>query len=142
MNPELDRQPKPTWPFPGDTSLDRARKIALMYRARLRALSVDACDDADRAANESGETWVTPQLATVDDTDAITGDEAADLVNVTEDVIRQWACTPHPERPDEMLLPRFGWRGRKRTYLAAHVREAAGAVMRAKRRRSELTRSV
>lgn len=142
MNPDLDRQARTTWPFPGDTSLDRARKIALMYRARLRALNSDACDDADQTAAAFGETWVAPQLATVDDSDAITGDEAADLVNVTEDVIRQWACTAHPEKAGEMLLPRFGWRGRKRTYLAGQVREAAGAVMRTKRRRSELTRSV
>lgn len=141
MNPDLDQQGRTRWPFPGDTQLDRARKIAQMYRTRLRALNTDACDDADRTAAEFGETWVTPQLAVVDDADAITGDEAADLVNVTEDVIRQWACTDHPEKPGEMLLPRFGWRGRKRTYLAGQVREAAGAVMRAKRRRSELTRS-
>jgi hypothetical protein len=142
MNPDLDRQPtRNPWPFAGDTALDRARKVAQMYRARLRALNLDACNEADTTAIQFGETWVTPQLVTIDDTDTVTTAEAADLVNVSEDVIRQWACTEHPERPGEMLLPRFGWRGRARTYLARQVREAAAAVIRTKRRRAELTRS-
>jgi hypothetical protein len=143
MNPDLNiqgrRQP---WPFPEDTTLDRARRIAHMYRARLRALDTDACDQADTLAATFGETWVIPQTVTADDTDTITTAEAAQLVNVSEDVIRQWACTPHPDHPDKPLLPRFGWRGKSRTYLTRHVREAHTAVTEAKRRRAQLTRSL
>lgn len=47
-----------------------------------------------------------------------------------------WACMRHPEKPEEILLPRFGWRGRSRTYLVGAVRAAAGAMMRAKRRKT------
>ncbi|MFI1194067.1 hypothetical protein ACH4T9_12530 [Micromonospora sp. NPDC020750] len=142
MNPDLDiqgrRQP---WPIPGDTALDRARKIAHMYRAQLHALNPDACNQADATAQQFGETWVVPQTVTVEDTDAITTSEAAQLVHVSEDVIRQWACNRHPEHPDQPLLPRHGWRGRERTYLAQHVRDAALTMLQTKRRKAQLTRS-
>lgn len=142
VNPELLWQTRRNpWPYNGDNATDRARKIALMYRAHLNAENPDLCSQADRTAINYGETWVTPQLATFDDTDEVTTSEAAELVNVTEHTIRDWACTPHPERPDVMLLPRFGWRGRSRTYLAGKVREAAGVVMRARNQRVNLTRS-
>ncbi|MEV1315354.1 hypothetical protein AB0J14_04635 [Micromonospora arborensis] len=143
MNPDLNVQGRRgEWPVPGDNATDRARKVAQMYRARLRALDAAACDQADQVAVNFGETWVTPTVATVDDTDTITTAEAAQLVNVSEDVIRQWACTPHPEDPGKPLLPRFGWRGKARTYLAKHVRDAAATVIRAKHRKAQLTRSL
>ncbi|MFF0822387.1 hypothetical protein ACFYUR_18655 [Micromonospora haikouensis] len=142
MNPDLDiqgrRQP---WPYPGDTATDRAQKIAHMYRAIANAANPDACAEADATAQLFGETWVIPQTVTAEDTDAITTAEAAQLANVSEDVIRQWACTPHPHHPDQPLLPRFGWRGKSRTYLAQHVREAANTITQNRQRRAQLTRS-
>ncbi|MCG5464211.1 hypothetical protein MED01_002376 [Micromonospora sp. MED01] len=142
MNPDLDVQGRRgEWPVPGDNATDRARKVAHMYRARLRALDPAACDQADAVAVNFGETWVTPTVATVEDTDAVTTAEAAALVNVSEDVIRQWACTPHPDDPARPLLPRFGWRGKARTYLAKDVRDAAATVIQAKHRKAQLTRS-
>ena len=85
MNPDLDRQPRQAsgrWPFPGDTPLVRARKVAQMYRARLRALSTDACDDADNAAVGFGETWVVPRVLTVNEDDWLSPADAADYLCV------------------------------------------------------------
>ncbi len=134
MNPDLDRQQnRNRWPFPDDSPVQRARHIAIMYRTRLRAVDRAAADDCDATARQFGETWIAPEAVAYPDDKEVTTDEAASMANVTVDTIRQWACMPHPEKPGEPLLPRFGKRGRQRTYIARKVREAAAAVTRAKR---------
>jgi hypothetical protein len=126
VNPELDRQNRRNpWPNPLDTPLDRARRIAGMYRSRLRALDTSACDILDDTAASFGETWMLEREETIGDDQDLTTTEAAQLACVSEDTIRKWACTNHPEDDTRKLLPRFGWRGRKRTYIAGKVREAA-----------------
>lgn len=91
MNPDLDRQPRQPsgrWPYPGDTPLVRARKVAQMYRARLRALSTDACDDADNAAVGFGETWVVPRVLTYTDRDWLKPADAADYLCISVEALR------------------------------------------------------
>lgn len=130
MNPDLDKQPRRgTWPNPVDTPLDRARRIAGMYRARLRALNLDACDELDATAASFGETWMLERPDIVDPDRELTTVQAAELVNVQPARIRKWACANHPDKPGQPLLPRFKARGRERTYLAANVL-AAAALMR------------
>ncbi|MEV2239507.1 hypothetical protein [Micromonospora sp. NPDC049891] len=90
MNPDLDRQPgRNRWPHPGDNPLVRARKIAHMYRARLRALDADACDDADRTAQQFGETWAVPKVVTADDDDLLDPADAADFLCTSTANIRR-----------------------------------------------------
>ncbi|WP_433661062.1 hypothetical protein ACQPW1_01960 [Nocardia sp. CA-128927] len=48
------------WPFPGDTALQRARKIAGSYRAALYAAAPQRCSELDRRAVELGQGWVAP----------------------------------------------------------------------------------
>jgi len=120
------------WPHPTDTAVDRARKVALMYRARLRALSTDACDQCDTTATSFGETWMLDSERIINPDRELTTAEAADLVQVAPKTIRNWACAEHPEQPGEKLLPRFKMRGRERLYLAGKVLEAAAAVHRAR----------
>ncbi len=126
------------WPWPGDTELAKARKIAIAYRTHLHTANPGVCDALDEAMRAYGQTWVVPMPVIDDDgMGDITTREAADLVGVSVDTIRQWACTPHPDVPGAMLLPRFKMRGRERTYLASHVREAkAVATSRRLARRS------
>lgn len=133
MKHHLDRQDgRDPWPFPLDTPLDRARKVAGMYRSRLRALNTGACDEADHTATAFGETWMLDKPDIIDSDRELTTRQAAELVGVPPKRIREWACARHPDRPDTPLLPRFKMRGRERTYLARHVLEAA-AVMRRSR---------
>lgn len=137
MNPELDRQPaRNPWPFPLDGPTERARKVGMMYRSRLRALAPAACDEADTTAASFGEDWMLAREVTVEPTTAVTTSEAAELIGVHVDTIRQWACTEHPQKPGDKLLPRFGRRGRERTYLAKHVYEARDSVELDRRARS------
>lgn len=135
MNPNLDRQDRAhLWPHPNDTAVDRARKVAGMYRQHLHTLNPAVCDQLDQVAAGFGQTWMLDKLDTgpAEDHD-LTTEEAAELVEVSPETIRKWACMPHRAEPGRTLLPRFGRRNRQRTYLAQHVREAA-AIMRTSRR--------
>jgi hypothetical protein len=138
VNPSLDRQDdRPRWPYPLDNPVDRARKVALMYRARLGALNPAARDECDQTAASFGETWMLDRPQLVDPNQELTGDQAAELVRVSESTIRKWATqTQHPEKPGERLLKPFGWDGRRRTYLAGAVLEAAAAMGRAQHERA------
>lgn len=127
MRDGLDRQNRGVWPNPVDTALDRARRVAGMYRARLRALDPDACADCDATAVGFGETWMLDRLVADPDDDWTTS-EAAENVRVSPGTIRKWACWKHPTDPGRMLLPRFGQRNGERTYLARHVLEAAAVI--------------
>ncbi|MFY1686479.1 hypothetical protein [Plantactinospora sp. WMMB782] len=89
MNPDRNEQGRTRWPFPGDTPLVRARKIAQMYRARLRALDTDACDEADATAHQFGETWVAPKVITALDDDLLDPADAADFLCTSTANIRR-----------------------------------------------------
>lgn len=90
MNPDLDKQPgRNRWPHPGDNPLVRARKVAQMYRARLRALNPDACDEADTTARQFGETWVVPKVVTAHDEDELDPADAADFLCTSTANIRR-----------------------------------------------------
>ncbi|BAL87319.1 hypothetical protein AMIS_20990 [Actinoplanes missouriensis 431] len=131
MNPAYNNQPRRgRWPNPADTALDRARRVAGMYRARLRALDVDACDELDATAAAFGEDWMLDKPDIVDPDRELTTAQAAELINVPVQRIRNWACLDHPEQPGEPLLPRFKMRGRERTYLAGQVLAAAATMRR------------
>lgn len=113
------------WPWPGDTELVRARKVAIAYREHLRTANPQVCAALDEAMRAYGQFWLLPRQETYEPTQAITADLAAELVSRSEAMIRRWACTPHPDLPGRMLLPRFGWDGPRRTFLVADVLEAA-----------------
>lgn len=133
--PAYDRRINPQWPHPMDGPAERARRVALAYRARLARLSAEAAAECDELAARFGETWMLDQPE-VDDDQELTTTEAAQLVGVSPGTIRNWACMPHPEQHDRPLLPRYGRRGRERTYLAGHVREADAVMRRAQHART------
>lgn len=131
MRPGLDEQGRRgVWPNPIDGPLERARRVAGMYRARLRAVDRNACDDCDATAVGFGETWMLEKPDLVDPDAELTTAEAARLVGVPVRRIREWAQATHPEDRAAPLLPRFKMRGRERTYLAQHVLAAAAAMRR------------
>jgi hypothetical protein len=131
MNPELDQQEQRNpWPWPIDTPLDRARKVAVMYRRHLRTAAPGVCASVDDTARQFGETWMLEKEDIVEPGQELTTAQAAELVRVPIRRIREWSCTTHPEDRTKPLLPRFKMRGRERTYLAEDVLAAAAAMRR------------
>jgi hypothetical protein len=126
----------PKWPWPAETDLDRARRIAVAYRQHLHTAAPRVCAGLDEMVVRWGETWVAPELVYTDPEQAITTAEAADLVGVTPEMVRHWARLPHPDDPTRMLLPRFKRRGRDMTYLVADVAAAPDVYRRSRHPRA------
>jgi hypothetical protein len=82
--------PTTPWPFPGDSPVARARRIAHAYRARLDLLRPDACEDLDRKFMAMGETWIAPRVITVGMDEWLTPEQAADLGGVGLPTLRAW----------------------------------------------------
>lgn len=78
-----------TWPFPGDTPLIRARKLAQAYRAHLKAAAPHLCAQIDEMAIHYGELWVVPRVVTTTDNDLLTPAEAADFLCVSTANVRR-----------------------------------------------------
>lgn len=116
------------WPWPGDTELAKARRVAIAYRTTLHQADLLACEDLDQRMRYWGQWWVLPRPTVYDDYQAITADLAAELVSRTEPTIRRWAAAEHPTVPGRKLLPGFGWDGSRRTYLVKDVLDAAVIV--------------
>lgn len=120
------------WPWPGDTATERARRIA---NSLIALLPPDEAAIHIATAHRLGESWLGARLLTYTPDRAITTEQAAELLSVSRDTIRQWACTPHPDDPNRPLLPRAGRRGRQQTYLVKCLLDAAYLA----RRRGRLT---
>lgn len=78
------------WPWPGDTPLDRARRIALSYREALYARDPDAGMALDDQSQQWGEHWVSPVVDNIDLEAWVTVDVAASHVGLTAKAVYQW----------------------------------------------------
>jgi hypothetical protein len=78
------------WPWPGDSPLDRARRVARSYRDALKHAAPDVCTELDRRSCELGQTWVVPKPLTYGQDDQLTAEEVADMCDVRPDTVRQW----------------------------------------------------
>lgn len=75
------------WPWPGDTALDRARRIA---NSLLALLPVDDRPLLVTQAHAFGETWLGESLLRWTPDDIVTTAEAAELVHMKPSTIRKW----------------------------------------------------
>ena len=76
-----------TWPWPGDTPTERARRIANSLVALLPAHERDFWV---AKAHELGETWLGTSLARYTNDDVVSTAEAAALAYVGGSTIRKW----------------------------------------------------
>lgn len=83
-------RPRGQWPYPGDSPLARARRIAQAYRARLDDVAPDYVADLDQRFVDWGETWIVPRLAIFDLDDWLTPGQAAELGGVDTATVRMW----------------------------------------------------
>lgn len=77
-----------TWPYPGDSPLAIARKVAIAYRTHLRSIAPHLCDQLDDTMRTYGQTWVVPTLVTVPDDATLTAAQAAEYLHVSVARIR------------------------------------------------------
>jgi hypothetical protein len=78
------------WPYPGDSPLARARRVAQAYRAALDTADPDTCRRLDGLARRWGETWAVPSVSVHDLDDWLTPAQAADLACVSTGHLRVW----------------------------------------------------
>lgn len=80
----------PAWPWPADTPLDRARRVAQFYRDALRRADIDAADTIDEWAAARGQGWVVGSTWVYDEEELLTLDEVADLAHVQVTTVYHW----------------------------------------------------
>lgn len=79
------------WPFPADTPLDRARRIAQSYRHALESVDPELCHDLDERAIKVGQGWIRPLEMPVTDLDAVlTAEQLAAMFYLKPRTIRMW----------------------------------------------------
>jgi hypothetical protein len=79
-----------SWPWPADSPLDRARRVARSYRELLLAQLPDACRALDEEMIRRGQGWVLPQVDQYDPSELLTADEAALFCNVEKKTLYEW----------------------------------------------------
>lgn len=84
------------WPFPADTSLERARRIAHSYRSALLSVDPEHCRRLDDRAVELGQSWVRPLETEVVDLDQLLSPEQiGELLTVDPRTVRMWGYRGH-----------------------------------------------
>lgn len=78
------------WPYPGDSPLARARRVAQAYRARLQDADPAAAAALDRLMTAWGQGWVTPRAELFDLDDWVGPADAAELAAVDPAQLRVW----------------------------------------------------
>jgi hypothetical protein len=79
-----------TWPWPSDTALARARRVAQAYRSALEAISPETCATIDAQMTHFGQRWIIPQLVTYTDNDLLSADLVADYCGVALKTVYEW----------------------------------------------------
>jgi hypothetical protein len=89
VNSDHNNQPRRgVWPYPGDTPVVRARRVAQMYRQQLKTLNPVTCAELDNTAVGFGETWVIEKTVVYKDADLLPPRDAADYLCVSTDSLR------------------------------------------------------
>lgn len=76
-----------SWPWPGDTTLDRARRIA---NSLLALLPAEERERHVATAHRLGETWLGGDLLRWTLDDVVSTAEAAGIIHVKPSTVRKW----------------------------------------------------
>lgn len=99
---------KDPWPFPADTQLERARRVANSYRRALLSVDEKLCHTLDEQAVALGQGWVRPFETDVQDLDeALTAEHIGAILGVSPRTVRMWGYRDHIERIDVDGKPRY-----------------------------------
>ncbi|WP_372663646.1 helix-turn-helix transcriptional regulator [Amycolatopsis kentuckyensis] len=97
----IDSRPG-AWPWPADTTLDRARRVAQAYRQALEKAAPEECARLDAQMAAVGQTWALPVVSPHESLDLLTADLAAEEMRVARRTIYAWRekGLPVVETPD------------------------------------------
>ena len=99
---------KDPWPFPEDTQLERARRIAQSYRTAVMTFNPDHCRILDERAVELGQAWVVPLETDVADLDELrTPEQIARILSVMPGTVRKWGERGHIQNLGQKRAPMF-----------------------------------
>jgi hypothetical protein len=77
------------WPYPGDSPVVVARRVALAYRARLAESDPDACAALDKRLTLWGQGWAVSKLVTFSLDDWLNPRQAAEVASIEVHSIAQ-----------------------------------------------------
>lgn len=96
------------WPFPADTALERARRIAHSYRSALLSVDPEHCRLLDDRAVQLGQSWVRPMETDVADLDRMmTADQIGELLTIDPRTVRMWGYRGHIAPLGTKRAPRY-----------------------------------
>lgn len=78
------------WPWPADTTLDRSRRVAGIYRAALEAVEPSECAQLDVWAIAYGQGWVAPSAWPYGEDDLLTPQQVADACHIQLRTVYRW----------------------------------------------------
>lgn len=112
------------WPYPADTPLERARKIAQSYRRALLNVDPAECMKMDDRATAVGQKWIKPVEVEGDLDTLMSATQVADMFGLDARTVRQWGIRGHIERLQSDGKPVYLLRD-VIDYMAATRRERA-----------------
>ena len=78
------------WPWPNDSALMRARRVAASYRAVLEDSDPGACHELDARMAEMGIDWIVPQIVSYTDDDWLSAEQVAAYAGVSLSTAYSW----------------------------------------------------
>lgn len=78
------------WPWPEDSTLERHKRVAQIYRHCLQIRLPNECANLDAQMAAHGQTWVVGSADTHEPDDLLTAELAADLMHVARRTIYSW----------------------------------------------------
>lgn len=88
------------YPWPEDTALERARRVATSYRHALEAENPAQCHLLDAQMNHIGQGWVVPTTETVDPDAELSATAIGELLGIKASLVRKWASLGYIEGRD------------------------------------------
>lgn len=78
------------WPWPKDSPIVRARRVARSYRDALEGVDPTACQYLDGEMTRMGQRWILPTASPYDAEDYLSAELVADFAQVNRGTVYEW----------------------------------------------------
>jgi hypothetical protein len=121
------------WPWPADTQLDRARRVARDYREALAQVAPTLAARLDDVTARRGQGWISARPVAHDPDDLLTVEQVAEFCQVAVRTVTTWRLERTPPLPDRRtpdgIRIRFGdlvqWQAERRRRRAVTRRQSS-----------------